>query len=55
MDINIEGLQSKTDKTGLCMLNLTLAIKNNSDLQKIHTRFKQVSGVIDVFRTSTER
>ncbi len=55
MDINIEGLQSKLDKTGISQINLVLAISNNNDLGKLHTRFKQIAGVVDVFRSNAER
>ena len=55
MDINISGLLTKVDKIGICQINLTLEINLSNDVAKLQSRFKQIDGVVDVFRTNTER
>ncbi len=55
MDINISWLQSKVDKAGICQIDLTLEITQNSDINKLQSKFKQIDGVVEVFRTNSER
>ena len=55
MDINISGLQSKVDKLGICQINLTLEINQSNNIDKLQARFKQINGVIDVYRSNSER
>ncbi|MDO5441957.1 MAG: bifunctional (p)ppGpp synthetase/guanosine-3',5'-bis(diphosphate) 3'-pyrophosphohydrolase, partial [Bacillota bacterium] len=55
MDINILGLQTKVDKTGICQMNITMDITHLNDTAKLQSRFKQIDGIVDVFRTNSER
>ena len=52
MDINMTYANVKVDKSSLCTMNLTLAISNTDDIEKIMARMKQIKGVIDVYRSS---
>ena len=54
-DINIATLQSKVDKVGICQINISLEINQSDDMESLQNRFKQISGVVDVFRSNTER
>ena len=51
MDININGLNLKTDKDKVCTMDLTLSINNTGDIVKVMARMKQVKGVVEVYRT----
>ena len=55
MDINIERISSSTDKTGICTLNLILAINNTSDLSKLQSKFMQIEGIAEAYRSKGER
>ncbi len=55
MDINIERIQSSVDKTGICTLNLLLAIANVMDLSKVQSKFMQIDGVVEVYRLNGEK
>ena len=52
MDINMTYANVKVDKSSLCTMNLTLAITNTDDIEKIMARMRQIKGVIDVYRSS---
>ena len=52
MDININSANAKADSTGLCTMNFILSLSNTSSVEKIMTRFRQIKGVIDVYRTN---
>ena len=51
MDININGLNLKTDKEKVCTMDLTLSINNTADIVKVMARMKQVKGVVEVYRS----
>ncbi len=52
LDINMTYANVKVDKSNLCTMNLTLAITNTDDIEKIMARMKQIKGVLDVYRSS---
>ena len=52
LDINMTYANVKVDKSSLCTMNLTLAITNTDDIEKIMARMKQIKGVLDVYRSS---
>jgi len=52
LDINITYANIKADKSGLCTMNLTLAITNTDSIEKIMARLKQIKGVLDVYRSN---
>ena len=53
MDINITGVNSKTDRANITTMLLTLAISNTRDVIKILNRFSQIKNVVEVYRTNS--
>ncbi|MFA7502560.1 MAG: bifunctional (p)ppGpp synthetase/guanosine-3',5'-bis(diphosphate) 3'-pyrophosphohydrolase [Anaerovoracaceae bacterium] len=53
MDINITGVNAKTDKDGITTMTLTISISNTAHIIKILNRFSQIRNVVDVYRTHT--
>jgi GTP pyrophosphokinase len=51
MDINITGVNAKTDKDGITTMTLTISISNTAHIIKILNRFSQIRNVVDVYRT----
>ncbi|MBR5756663.1 MAG: bifunctional (p)ppGpp synthetase/guanosine-3',5'-bis(diphosphate) 3'-pyrophosphohydrolase [Firmicutes bacterium] len=54
LDINIEGIQSKTDKFAVATFNLQVAINNLGDFDKLTARLKQIDSIVQVYRTNGE-
>ena len=50
MDININGVNLRTDQEGVVNIMITLAILNLEDVESIMQKFKMVRGVVDVYR-----
>ena len=50
MDININGVNLRTDQDNIVNVTFTLAILNLDDVEKIMARMRQVPGVVDVYR-----
>ena len=53
MDINIVGMNAKTDQDGIGHMELTLTLSNTADLLKLIGKFKQIKGVADVYRNNS--
>ncbi|MDR5658069.1 bifunctional (p)ppGpp synthetase/guanosine-3',5'-bis(diphosphate) 3'-pyrophosphohydrolase [Serpentinicella sp. ANB-PHB4] len=51
--VTVSSLNARTNKEKIALLNLVLEINDTEDLNKIMTKFKNVKGVIDVFRVLT--
>jgi GTP pyrophosphokinase len=51
-DIDISALNTKTDKTGVATIDITLSVNGAKEIGKMMSRFKQVSGVYDVYRSN---
>ena len=54
LDINIEGIQSKTDKFAVATFSLQVAINNLGDFDKLTKRLKQIDSIVQVYRTNGE-
>ena len=52
MDVNITGVNGKTLRDGSFSMNMSLAVNNSSQMQKLLRSLKNVQGVTDVHRTS---
>lgn len=52
LDVNINGANAKSDKTGLCTMNFVLGINNTADIDKLTNKVRQVKGVLDVYRSN---
>ncbi|MCQ2553806.1 MAG: GTP pyrophosphokinase, partial [Clostridia bacterium] len=52
MDISITSVHAKTDNVGNAIMNLTFAISNTGDIEKVIARIRQIKDVIDVYRTA---
>lgn len=50
MDININGINLKTNSDGTGNVSMVLAILNLADVEKIMARLRTIEGVIDVYR-----
>ncbi len=50
MDIDLTGVNAITDSSGLSTINIVLSISNTGDIEKIISHFKQLKGVIGVYR-----
>ncbi len=53
MDININGLNLKKDKTGMVVIDMTLSIANTGDILKVISKMRQIKGVVDVYRANS--
>ncbi|MCQ2566276.1 MAG: bifunctional (p)ppGpp synthetase/guanosine-3',5'-bis(diphosphate) 3'-pyrophosphohydrolase [Clostridia bacterium] len=52
MDININGVNLRTDQDNIVSVTFTLAILNLDDVEKIMAKMRTVPGVVDVYRGS---
>ena len=53
MDINITGVNLSTEKKdSLAHMDMTLSLNNTKDIIKLMSRFRQVKGVVDVYRNN---
>ncbi len=53
MDVRISGLNARADKDETVKINLTLAIKNKEQMEKICRSLKGIPGILEAYRTST--
>ncbi|MBO4991016.1 MAG: bifunctional (p)ppGpp synthetase/guanosine-3',5'-bis(diphosphate) 3'-pyrophosphohydrolase, partial [Firmicutes bacterium] len=51
MDVNITGVNAKSARDGIVNMVLTVAISNTSQMEKMLTNIKSISGVADVYRS----
>lgn len=51
-DIDISGINSKTSKQGIATLSIAFSIKGKEELQTLVEKIRQVTGVIDIERTT---
>lgn len=52
MEVNLTGVNAKTDADGMCSITITLGIRNTGDIDKMISRLKQIKDVSEVYRTS---
>ena len=50
LDVNISGVNARTDKDENVQMNLTLSISNKAEMNKILRSLKSVQGVSEVYR-----
>ena len=53
MDVNILGLHAKADKDETVKINITLAIKDKTQMEKICRSLKSVPGIMEAYRSTT--
>ena len=51
-DIGLMGLNARTDKDQIAIINLTLEIKDIDDLKQLMKKVKKIESVIDVYRVT---
>ena len=51
-DIGLIGLNARTDKDSIAIINLTLEIKDIDDLKQLMKKVKKIESVIDVYRVT---
>ncbi len=51
-DIGLMGLNARTDKDRIAIVNLTLEIKDIEDLKKLMKKIKRIESIIDVYRVT---
>jgi len=51
--VTVTSLNARTNKDKIALLNLILEINDTEDLEKLMTKFRQVKGVMDVYRVLT--
>ncbi len=52
MDVNITGVNARTDKDGVVTITMTLSISNTAQMEKILRSLRSVQGVTDVYRAA---
>lgn len=52
MDVNITGVNARTDKDGVVTITMTLSISNTAHMEKILRSLRSVQGVTDVYRAA---
>jgi len=50
MDVELSAVNASTDAAGGCCVNITLSIKNTSDVEKLIAKLKQLNGIDEVYR-----
>jgi GTP diphosphokinase / guanosine-3',5'-bis(diphosphate) 3'-diphosphatase len=53
MDVNITGVQAKSAKDKIVTINLTVAISNTGQIEKVLRQLRLIPGVADVYRAIT--
>ncbi len=53
MDVNIMGLNAKADKNEDVRINITLSIKDKSQIEKLCRSFKGIPGILEAYRART--
>lgn len=53
MDVSILGLNARADRNENISINLTLSIKDKSQIEKMCRSFKSIPGIIEAYRTRT--
>lgn len=51
-DIGLMGLNARTDKDTIAIVNLTLEIRDIEDLKKLMKKIKRIDSIIDVYRVT---
>lgn len=51
MDVSITGFHAKSAKDGIVNMDLTVAISNTSQMEKVLTNIKSIPGIADVYRS----
>ncbi len=52
MDVNITGVNARSDKDRVVTITMTLSISNTAQMEKILRSLRSVQGVTDVYRAA---
>ena len=53
MDINLIGVNAKTNKDGSMMMTITLSISSTQQMQKVLRNMRNIEGVTQVYRAKS--
>ncbi len=52
LDVHIAGVNAKSDRDNIVHMTMTLALSDTGEIQKVLRNLKNISGVIDVYRSN---
>ncbi len=52
LDVHIAGVNARSDRDNIVHMTMTLALSDTGEIQKVLRNLKNISGVIDVYRSN---